>query len=258
MDNPPVIIQREGPLTLITLNRPQVHNALNALAQQALEQAFDDFDADPSQWVAIVTGAGSKAFCVGHDLKQQARAPARVTLARGFAGLTARFDLTKPVIGAVNGMAMGGGFELALACDILVASEHATFALPEPKVGLAALAGGLQRLPRAIGLKRSMGMLLTGRRLSAAEGLAAGFVNEVTGGDVMHCAREWAAQILGCSPLAIRATKEALLRGLDRPMAAAMEEQWQYPAMRQMLDSEDAHEGPQAFVEKRAPVWKGR
>lgn len=257
MDNPPVIIQREGPLTVITLNRPEVHNALNAMAQAALERAFDDFATDPSQWVAIVTGAGSKAFCVGHDLKQQASAQAPVSLAKGFAGLTARFDLTKPVIGAVNGMAMGGGFELALACDIVIASEHATFALPEPKVGLAALAGGLQRLPRAIGLKRSMGMLLTGRRLSAAEGHAAGFVNEVTG-DVMHTAREWAAQIIACSPLAIRATKDALLRGLDSPLATAMEELWQYPAMRQMLDSEDAREGPRAFVEKRAPVWKGR
>ena len=176
----------------------------------------------------------------------------------GFAGLTTRFDLTKPVIAAVNGVAMGGGFELALACDLIIASENAVFALPEPRVGLAALAGGMQRLPQVIGLKRSMGMLFTGRRVSAKEGFELGFVNEVTSGSVLEAAKRWANEILACSPLAIRATKQAVLRGLESSVEQAMQEQWQYDAIQRMLNSEDAIEGPRAFAQKRVPEWKGR
>lgn len=253
-----VSVGREGALTIITLNRPEAHNALNAAAHEELQAIFDDFAADEAQWVAIVTGAGEKAFCAGHDLKQQASGGGLVTPPMGFGGLTGRFDLTKPVIAAVNGVAMGGGFELALACDIIVASAKAAFALPEPRVGLAALAGGLQRLPREIGLKRAMGMMLTGRRVSAAEGLALGFVNEVTDGDVLTAARRWAADILACSPLSVRATKEAILRGLTVPTAQGMRDEWEYPTMKAMLASADAVEGPAAFAEKRAPRWQGR
>ncbi|MDH4561242.1 enoyl-CoA hydratase [Pseudomonas sp. BN414] len=251
-------VEREGRLTTIILNRPEAHNALNAAAHLELQQAFDDFGADEEQWVAIVTGSGSKAFCAGHDLKQQASGGGLVTPEKGFAGLTARFDLSKPVIAAVNGVAMGGGFELALACDIIVASENAVFALPEPRVGLAALAGGLQRLPQVIGLKRSMGMLLTGRRVSAREGVDLGFVNEVCSDDVLSLARCWAAEMLACSPLSLRATKEAVLRGLDVPIETALVEEWQYPQVVSMLESMDAIEGPRAFAEKRPPQWSGR
>ncbi|MET0363702.1 MAG: enoyl-CoA hydratase-related protein, partial [Sphingobium sp.] len=171
-----VEVERDGPLTIVTINRPEVHNALNAEAHDELEAIFDAFAADDAQWVAIITGAGVKAFCAGHDLKQQAAGGGLTNPPTGFAGMTSRFDLDKPVIAAVNGLAMGGGFELALACDIVVAAQNASFALPEVKVGIAALGGGIQRLPREIGLKRAMGMLLTGRRLSADEGLALGFV----------------------------------------------------------------------------------
>ena len=162
-------VDREGPVTVFTLNRPDVMNALHSPAHFELHEAFEAFAADPEQWVGIVTGAGERAFSAGNDLKHQATGGEMRSPPSGFAGLTSRFDLTKPLIAAVNGVAMGGGFEIALACDLIIASDNAVFALPEPKVGLAALAGGLHRLPRQIGLKQAMGMILTARRVSAAE-----------------------------------------------------------------------------------------
>lgn len=174
----------------------------------------------------------------------------------GFAGLTERFDLIKPVIAAVNGYAMGGGFEIALACDLIVASENAVFALPEPRVGLAALAGGLHRLPRIIPQKQALGMILTGRRVTAAEGKSLGFVNEVTKPDeLMDTARRWGDLILECSPMSIRASKQAVYQGLTEPkLADAMQEV--YPAVQSLYDSSDFVEGPLAFAEKRPPKWK--
>ncbi len=177
---------------------------------------------------------------------------------RGFGGLTSRFDLSKPVIAAVNGVAMGGGFEIALACDLIIASEKALFALPEPKVGLAALAGGLNRLPRQIGPKRALGMILTGRHVPAEEGLQLGFVNEVVPHDeLMAAAARWAEQICACAPLSIRASKDVVYRSLD---SASLEESMeaQYDSVRAMVKSEDFVEGPRAFAEKRPPEWKGR
>jgi crotonobetainyl-CoA hydratase len=253
-----ITVAREGALTLVAINRPEVHNALNTAAHRELDDAFNRFAADDDQWVAILTGAGEKAFCAGHDLKQQAAGGGMETPATGFAGLTSRFDLAKPVIAAVNGVAMGGGFEAALACDLIIAAPRAVFALPEPRVGLAALAGGLHRLPRQIGLKHAMGMMLTGRRVTAAEGLRLGFVNEVAEDDVLAAARRWAMEILACGPLSVRATKDAVLRGLAEPVETALREQWSYPALDTLLKSEDAVEGPAAFAEKRAPRWQGR
>ncbi len=153
---------------------------------------------------------------------------------------------------------MGGGFELALVCDIVVASANAAFALPEVRVGLAALGGGIQALPQVIGAKHAMGMLLTGRRVTAHEGHALGFVNEVVEGDVLEAARRWATEILAASPMSVRATKEAVVRGLATPYDQACADQWSYPAMKAMLASEDYIEGPRAFAEKRRPAWKGR
>ncbi|MBZ9646874.1 enoyl-CoA hydratase/isomerase family protein [Sphingobium sp. 3R8] len=250
-------VDREGALTIVTLDRPEAHNALNQPANLELADAFDAFAADDDQWIAIITGSGSKAFCAGHDLKQQASGGGMDSSPRGFAGLTHRFDMFKPVIAAVNGVALGGGFELALACDLIVASETAAFALPETRVGLAALGGGLQRLPREIGLKRAMGLMMTGRRVSAQEGFELGFVNEVAE-DALAGARRLAEELLLCSPMSLRATKEAVLRGLAADMANALVEQWAYPTMAAMLASQDAFEGPLAFVEKRKPVWLGR
>ena len=161
----------EGRLLVVTINRPEVMNALHPPANRALAAAFDRFAEDPGLWVAIITGAGDRAFSAGNDLKYQAAGGDMSGQPRsGFGGLTSRFDLDKPVIAAVNGVAMGGGFEIALACDLLIAADNATFALPEPRVGLTAYAGGMHRLPREIGMKQAMGMMLTGRRVGAEEG----------------------------------------------------------------------------------------
>ena len=256
--------ERDGHLLVVTINRPEVYNACHPMANEELASEFDRFAADPELWVAIITGAGDKAFCTGNDLKYHAELRARTGERpthppQGFAGLTARFDLEKPVIAAVNGIAMGGGFEIALACDLIIASEQAVFALPEPRVGLAAGAGGLQRLPRMIPLKQAMGKMLTGRRVTAGEGARLGFVTAVVPhAQLMIEARRWAGMILECSPMSIRATKQAALRSLDVPALETAMNNMNYPAYAALARSEDAIEGPQAFAQKRKPVWKGR
>ena len=252
--------QRDGHILTVTINRPEVMNAIHPAANRELAEVWDDFQNDPDLWVGIITGSGDRAFSAGNDLKHQASGGDMSGMpATGFAGLTSRFDLDKPVIAAVNGVAMGGGFEIALACDLIIASENATFALPEPRVGLAALAGGLQRLPRQIHVKQAMGMILTGRRVPAAEGKELGFVTDVAPhAELMTRARSWAAQILECSPLSVRASKQAVMRSLDIADLAESMNNGQYPAVGDMFRSEDFIEGPLAFAQKRAPEWKGK
>ncbi|MBD3648381.1 MAG: enoyl-CoA hydratase/isomerase family protein [Pseudomonadales bacterium] len=250
-------VEKEGRLTIVTIQRPEVMNAVHPPASTELSAVFDEFVADKDQWVAIITGAGDRAFSAGNDLKYQASGGKMGGPDTGFGGLTSRFDNPKPVIAAVNGIAMGGGFEIALACDLIIASENAIFALPEPRVGLAALAGGIHRLPREIGMKQAMSMLLTGRRVSADEGKALGFVNEVVPeGKALESAKAWAAQILECAPLSIRGSKEAAYKGMD---ASSLEEaiKGRYEQIQAMYNSADFVEGPKAFAEKRAPEWKG-
>ncbi len=251
-------VEDEGRVRVVTLNRPEVMNALHSDAHHELEQVWDEFAAREDLWVGIVTGAGERAFSAGNDLKVQA-AGKRGPLARsGFAGLTLRFDLDKPLIAAVNGVAMGGGFEIALACDIIIAAENALFALPEPRVGLIAGAGGVHRLPRMIPQKQALGMILTGRRVPAREGKELGFVNEVVPqGAALAGAKRWAALILECSPKAVRASKQAVYRGLAEP---TLEQAIRtlYPAQKENAESEDYIEGPRAFAAKRKPDWRNR
>lgn len=255
-----VEIAREGRTLIVTIDRPDRMNALHPPANAELAQVFDDFATDPELWVAIITGAGTRAFSAGNDLRWQAEGNAVTVPPSGFAGLTSRWDLDKPVIAAVNGVAMGGGFEVALACDIILAADTASFALPEPKVGLAALAGGLHRLPRAIGLKRAMAMILTARTVGAAEGQALGFVHTVhPAAELLDAARALAAQICELSPLSLRASKQVVARSLDTAsLQDAYDAQMKHPAVAALWKSEDLREGPLAFAQKRKPQWQGR
>jgi crotonobetainyl-CoA hydratase len=251
-------VERDGHVLTVTIARPEVMNAIHPPASFELAGVFDAFASDPELWVAIVTGAGEKAFCAGNDLKYQAAGGKLEWPASGFVGLTSRFDCAKPVVAAVNGLAMGGGFEIVLACDVAVAAENAIFALPEPRVGLAALAGGLHRLPRQIPHKHAMGMLLTGRRVAAEEALRLGIVNEVVPrGEALAAARRWAAQILECSPVSVRTTKAVAAQGLAH---ASLEDAMKarYEAILELVRSDDYREGPAAFAQKRKPEWKGR
>jgi crotonobetainyl-CoA hydratase len=259
-----IIVSTKARVTTITLNRPEAHNAINPAMHAELQQAFDAFAADDMQEIAIVTGAGARAFCAGSDLKGAADSPGGlVDIAypkNGYAGLIQRFDLPKPVIAAVNGMALGGGFEIALACDLIIAAEHATFGLPEPLVGYVAIGGGVHRLARQIGLKQAMGVILSSKSVSAAEGARLGFVNEIAPPDqLFDVTARWCECILRGAPSAIRASKETVMRGLDEPsLADAIANQKRYPAFKAWATSDDIEEGPRAFAQKRKPRWTGR
>ena len=249
-------ITKTDQITTITLNRPAAMNAILPQMHEDLQAAFDAFAADKSQRICVITGTGERAFCAGSDLKavkNQGGYPRS-----GYAGLIERFDLDKPIIAAVNGLALGGGFEIALAADIIIASDTAKFGLPEPKVGAVALGGGLHRLPRQIGMKKAMGLILTGRFIDAEEALALGLVNEVVAADaLMPTVEKWCADILANSPASVRASKQSVMRGLDEPsLEAAMQNQDDYPAYAAWRNSADAREGQRAFAEKRKPKWQ--
>ena len=246
---------------ILTIDRQHRRNALDPDAHHQLASLFDTFAASDTLFVAIITGAGDKAFCSGSDLSVEAGLDRANLPSTGFAGLAERFDLIKPVIAAVNGDAIGGGMEIVLACDLCVAVPSARFSLPEPRVGLAA-SGGLHRLARQVPLKQAMELALTGRMFAADELVRMGVVNQLSpspagGAGVLAMALETAAMICENAPLAVRATKQMMMQGLDLPdLETAFATR--YPAFEAMLASEDAREGRLAFLQKRQPKWRGR
>jgi len=253
-----IMYEKKDRIAYITMNRPEVLNALHAPAHCEMYEAFCDFRDDPGVWVAILTGAGDRAFSAGNDLKYQAAgAPlGRKMPPGGFGGITRDFECFKPIIAAVNGYALGGGVEIVLACDIIIAADHARFGVPEPHVGLNCDTA-LRRMPRQIPLKLAMGLILTGRHITAQEAYRIGMVNEVVPlKEVMPCVEGWAADIVRGAPLSVRSSKEAVMKSMDVPLQEGLSTD--YPLSRAMRESEDIIEGPKAFAEKRPPVWKGR
>lgn len=253
-----VEVERDGHLLVVTINRPDARNALHPPAHEELDEIFDAYFADPDLWVAILTGAGTKAFCAGNDLIYTGSGKPMYTPLSGFAGLTSRRILPKPIIAAVNGFAMGGGLETALACHLIVADETAKLALSEVRVGLVAGAGGAVRLPRQLPPKVATEMLLTGRRMGAEEAERRGLVNRVApAGQAVAVARELAEEIMAGSPTSVRITLEVMAEtgGIPDPVDAVNHRS---DALDELMTTQDAAEGVAAFAAKRPPIWVNR
>ncbi|MCP5068485.1 MAG: enoyl-CoA hydratase/isomerase family protein [bacterium] len=256
----------DGAVVVLTIDRPKVHNALDFETSDALVEAWIRFRDDDALRVAILTGEGERSFCAGADLRGVGDFYKKLTssdrLRRseqlpGLGGITKNLTIDKPMIAAVNGYCLAGGLEIALACDLRIASENASFGLPEVTRGMIPGAGGTQRLPRLIGPERALDLILSGRRIDAVEAERIGLVSRVvSSGDLIGESLRVASSIAENGPLAVRAAKAAVWRGLDRPLEDGLRlEQLLAEPVRQ---SEDALEGPRAFLEKRKPEFKGR
>jgi crotonobetainyl-CoA hydratase len=261
-DQPAVLVDRAGDVTVITINRPDARNAINSAVSIGLGDALEAAQHNPDVRAVVLTGAGDKSFCAGADLKAIAR---RENLYHpdhgewGFAGYVHHF-IDKPTIAAVNGTALGGGTELALASDLVVADERANFGLPEVKRGLIAAAGGVFRIVDHLPRKVAMELLLTGEPLSASDALEWGLINQVVkAGSVVDAALALAARVTVNAPLSVQASKR-IAYGVDDGVVTGDEPGWERTVreMRTLIRSEDATEGPRAFAEKREPVWKAR
>lgn len=249
----------------VTIERPEVSNSIHPPAHVEWSNILDRIAEDDDIWLGVFTGSGDRAFCGGRDLKDMSRAQqagpeavaANADLMKDVTRLIDRFDYPKPLIARVNGAARGGGFEVALACDLVVAAETASFALPEVLRGIYAGGGGVHRLPRQMPLKLAMEYLYTGRVMTAEQALEHGLINRVVPSDQLDDAvNALIDEIMQAAPLSIRATKQAAMRGLDMPLGEALYAS--YPAVEAMSRSNDAKEGPLSFAEKRSPNWTGR
>jgi crotonobetainyl-CoA hydratase len=254
-------VTRRGAAAWITIQRPQVMNAIDRETEAELDRIWTAIEDDRSVRVVVLTGAGDRAFSAGADMKNSGNQSGledwAAPRAGGFGGIALRETLDVPVIARVNGVALGGGFEMVLGCDLAVACEEASFGLPEPRVGRLPLDGGMTLLTRQIPFRAAMGILLTGRRVAAREALALGLVNEVVPRVELDAAVErWVGEVLACAPLSIRAIKSVTRRTAH--LTAREAQAQKLPALVEALASEDSQEGVRAFREKRAPVWSGR
>ncbi|MDT7633675.1 MAG: hypothetical protein QOI50_5605 [Pseudonocardiales bacterium] len=246
----------------VTIDRPAVLNAVDRATHERLCEIWDEIEANREIRAVVVTGQGERAFCVGADMSPAAIDKSGLAYwadldPNGFGGLSLRTTLDIPVIARVNGYALGGGMEMVLGCDIVIAAEHAKFGLTEPRVGRLALDGGIPQLVRRIPHTQAMGLLLTGRRADAAEMQRLGLVNEVVPSvDLDATVASWLADVLACAPTSLRAVKQMVQR--TSHLSAAEARALRLPALMAALDSEDSHEGVLAFQEKRAPLWPGR
>ncbi len=246
----------------VTIDRPDRMNAIDEASEAALIRIWETIEKDNDVRCVVVTGAGERAFCTGADMKQGSEAKTGLeywaaTRPGGFGGLSLRDTLDVPVIGRINGHALGGGMEMVLGCDIVVAAENATFGCPEPRVGRLALEGGIAQIPRRIPHVWAMGLLLTGRRIAAAEALRFGLVNEVVPqAGLDEAVDRWVKDILACAPLSVKAVKQMVRAGAQ--MSPQQAQMLKVPALVAALNSTDQDEGVKAFLEKRAPVWQGR
>ena len=248
----------EGRVRIVTINRPEVMNALHSEAHWEFDAVWNEFAADPDLWVGIITGAGERAFAAGADIKEMADAtPVSLSVANNFARWERLKRIRVPLIAAVRGFALGGGCELAMACDMVIAGDDAVFGQPEIKIGIMPGAGGTQRLTRALGKAKAMEMILTGRNLSAAEAEARGLVSRVVAREeTVPVAMALAVEIASLPPLAVRAAKEAVNRAYELSLEAGLEFERRNFFM--LFASDDQKEGMRAFIEKRPPKWSGR
>jgi crotonobetainyl-CoA hydratase len=257
----PILFEVKDHVARVTIDRPDVLNAIDAASERELQKIWSEIENDRDVRCVVLTGTGERAFCTGADMKGGSGASGLEYWAlprhTGFGGIALRETLSVPVIARINGHAVGGGFEMVLGCDIIIAAEEATFGLPEARVGRLPLDGGMTLLQRQVPFHLAMGLLLTGKRIKAAEALRIGLVNEVVPRAELDAAvTRWIDEVLACAPLSLRAIKQVVRRTAQ--LSAAEARGQLLPELAEALQSEDSKEGVRAFIEKRKPVWQGK